>query len=384
MQELYIQDNTALEECMEHLEEVSEFAIDLEFDKNRYAYGFNMCLMQIATQEKCFLIDPLAPKLDIHKIFPLLEREDKELITYSFDEDLRLLHSMGCFPKRIFDTGTVFTLLNNPASSLTNVLDDILGVTLSSSKQKSNWMKRPLSSDQLSYAADDVLYLLELKNNLYRQAEEKGITSWLEEEFNYLSTLDYSQVDNRNFLKDKDRRLFTPFEWHSFEALMLLREDKAMALHKPAYQVLDGEFIKELAQNPKQIKQFDQVRQVHRSLRNNQFKQEIKSLLDRKQAEAKAQGLAKTGNALPKLERSAFQKMKQVRQELEKAKIQLFKPIQQDIAATYGEHVQRQVISNKMVEYLVKGNRAALLPYKQKILLESSKILNLDINKYLN
>ena len=40
--------------CVDSLSQKSQFSIDLEFDKNRFRYGFNLCLMQIFDGKDCY------------------------------------------------------------------------------------------------------------------------------------------------------------------------------------------------------------------------------------------------------------------------------------------------------------------------------------------
>lgn len=68
-----INEQQSLNNLISSLQSVSAFAIDLEFDRNRYRYGFNMCLMQIYDGKDCYLIDPLSKNVDIKAIFRSLK-----------------------------------------------------------------------------------------------------------------------------------------------------------------------------------------------------------------------------------------------------------------------------------------------------------------------
>jgi ribonuclease D len=152
-----------LKNCIDRLSSKAEIAFDLEFDKNYYRFGFNLCLIQIFDGETCYLIDPLSKKLNIIELFQVLENRFITKVCFSVDEDLRLLHSIGCFPANLYDTDIASRLLNYPAMSLTNLLMEILDVDPGESLQRSNWYNRPLTNKQINYAANDVLHLPELK-----------------------------------------------------------------------------------------------------------------------------------------------------------------------------------------------------------------------------
>lgn len=163
-----------LQQLASTLSQRSEFAIDLEFDRNRYRYGFDMCLMQIYDGENCYLVDPLSGNLNIKTIFPPIEDPNIQKIVFAFGEDLRLFHSLGCFPKNLYDLDAATSLLNFEPASLTNLIKEVLDVEVNSSSQQSNWYKRPLSEDQKHYAADDVLYLLDFKKNWINVRRKPG------------------------------------------------------------------------------------------------------------------------------------------------------------------------------------------------------------------
>ena len=99
----YITTQEQLSECITKINSVPEIAVDLEFDKNRYRYGFNLCLLQIKAADEIFLIDPLGADFDIKPIFEPLENPKIEKVVYAFGEDIRLLHTLGCYPKNLFD-----------------------------------------------------------------------------------------------------------------------------------------------------------------------------------------------------------------------------------------------------------------------------------------
>jgi len=139
----YIDDQNSFKEAISKLALSDKLYIDLEFDKNHYRYGFNLCLMQVFDGNTCYLIDPLG-NLNIESIFPILENPKIEKVCFAFGEDIRLLHHIGCQPKNVLDLAVVRTLLNKPTLSLSNSLVEELGLEAQSSQQKSNWFARPL------------------------------------------------------------------------------------------------------------------------------------------------------------------------------------------------------------------------------------------------
>ena len=239
----YIAEQEELEQLTEDLRHKAEIAIDLEFDRNRYRYGFNMCLMQIYDGADCFLVDPLSDNLNIETIFPPIENPDIQKVVFAFGEDLRLFHSMGCFPKNLYDLDIATSLLNFEPASLTNLIEEVLDVVVNSSSQQSNWYRRPLTDQQKEYAADDVLYLLDFKEAVEKQARERALTEWIEQENAVFNHLDYSDEDHNNLIKDKDKNDMTMFEWFVYCRLIEFFDEVAQSYNKPVYQLVSKKLV---------------------------------------------------------------------------------------------------------------------------------------------
>jgi ribonuclease D len=176
----YIQNQEDFSEVVSLLFEAKSIAVDLEFDNNLHYYGFRLCLLQIASHDSVYLID--TEKIEIKDLFPVLETEDIQKIVFSFGEDMRLLHALGCKPKNLYDIATAVKLLNFEKISLADVIQHYLEVDLKKGAQMSNWCKRPLKQEQLEYAAHDVLYLEEVRSIVHPELKTKKMDQWIAEE----------------------------------------------------------------------------------------------------------------------------------------------------------------------------------------------------------
>lgn len=293
----YIADNEALLDVVHRLEKTDEFAIDLEFDRNRYRYGFNMCLMQVYDGNQCYVIDPLSNDMDIQGIFPVIEDPDIQKVVFAFGEDLRLFHSMGCFPKNLYDLDAATSLLNFQPASLTKLIKQVLDIEVNSSSQQSNWFRRPLSDDQLHYAADDVLYLLEFKKELNNIAEKQGVLEWIHQENRVFNHLDYSDEDHNNLIKDKDKNNLTMFEWHIYKKLMEFFDEVARSYNKPVYHLANKKLIQELAVNPSKAADWENTKGIFGRIKNRTFKNNLIKAIETATQEAEDQNLSKDKKA---------------------------------------------------------------------------------------
>ena len=338
--------------------------------------------MQVYDGDTCYLIDPLGGNMDISLIFPVLESQQIVKTVFSFGEDLRLLHHIGCIPKNIFDVSIAASLLNYPPASLTNILAEVIGVETGKSSQQSNWFNRPLSEDQLSYAVEDVIHLPALKNELIRLATEKGILSWIEEENAYFESANYEDVDHNSVLKEKDKDDLTEFEWHLFSKLMELREQQAEEMNRPGYHLIDKNYLQDLSRNTKKLKDWDKISGNHRKLKTPEFISKVEDVLNQAIKEAQELKLSSKKKAAKSFTQEEYKAFKKEQQEVNLYKKEVFKPLQKAIESDYGKETQTFILNNRMIKDLVTGETDSLLPYKKKLFEEYARKLDISLSKF--
>lgn len=378
-----VQTAADLEEVVPIIAGAKELAIDLEFDKNRFRYGFNLCLMQIAAGDVCFVIDPLAQGVKVDPLFPVLENPEVDKLVFAFGEDLRLLHYLGCFPKGLSDLKTATSLLNYPPASLTNLLDEILDVQLGQSAQNSNWFKRPLTENQVEYAADDVRYLQALKVRVMKEARQRGIEAWVEEENAYLDTLSYADVANNEMYRTKDKLGQSEFDWFVLKRLFEFREKLAQKVNRPSYQIFHKDFLTELAKDSSAIRKWNSVKGIHRAVNNSKVRSQLQAELDAAVRDAKAQNKSKSELAIPKPSPEETRRRRAEKAEMERVKQQVFAPLKKKLIADYGENAATFMLSNRVIMDIIGGDKSSLRNYKRELLEKYAGELGLDVEQYL-
>jgi ribonuclease D len=149
-------------------------ALDTEYDSFRY-FRDKLCLLQVQTGERTWLIDPLAA-LDLSFLGDVLIDPEVLKIFHAGDNDIRILRRDYAFAFRnIFDTHRAASLLGFRQLALSTLLETHLGVILEKKMQRSRWDIRPLSEEQLDYAALDTAHLHDLYRKLDTELHEKGL-----------------------------------------------------------------------------------------------------------------------------------------------------------------------------------------------------------------
>ena len=382
----FVQTSKKFESALSQLRSSDEIAIDLEFDKNFYRYGFNLCLVQIFDGEHCFLIDPLSQNINIEDLFPILEDNRIQKVCFSFDEDLRLLHSLGCIPKNLYDLGIASRLLNYPAASLTNLLDEVLGVDTGSSSQQSNWYRRPLNKNQKQYAANDVLHLLDLKRTFQKEAGKSEIKKWIEQENEYLNHLDYRGVEHNEIIREKDMNGFTELEWHRFKKLVYWRDDKGREFNKPPFQIVNTDVLSDIAKDSRKLMNWENTGNIFRKIKTEDVKDELIRLLKEANEEAESLNLSDSEPAKKQLSGEEHKKMMSVKREINKIKQSSFKPIKDRIEEKYGAEIASYLLSNRIIDEMITGTNGTIPEYKKNLIMETAEELELQIDsirKYL-
>lgn len=170
-------------------------AVDTEFFRER-TYRAKLCLLQIATPDSLWLVDPLEA-IDLTGIAGIVGDDRVEVVMHAGKQDFELLHDhYGVVPKSIFDVqiaaGFVGLGANLPYGRL---VESLVGVKLQKGESYTDWCRRPLTSAQLDYAADDVRYLLEAAEGLKERLRELGRYEWAVEEMEALQDPDAYGID---------------------------------------------------------------------------------------------------------------------------------------------------------------------------------------------
>ena len=253
----------ALTELVERALDCERVALDTEFVWNRTYYP-KLGVIQLAlTGDDCHLIDPVAI-VDLSPLGALLEHAEVELILHDAQQDLAILRRVtGAFPRNVFDTRCAAGLANmSSTTSLAELLEQTLGVVLDKTETLTNWVRRPLSEDQLAYAIEDVRYMHEARDVLQARVEEIGRSTWLAEEMAaYDDPQLYEERDPREqFTRIKGMGRASAHELAILRELAAWREEEAQRRDRPRNHVLTDETLVLLARRkPRSLEELGRI-----------------------------------------------------------------------------------------------------------------------------
>jgi ribonuclease D len=373
----YIQDPEALQQTCGLLRRQAEIAVDLEFDDMNFAYGRHLSLVQVWADNTAYLIDAIHLE-DIRPLIEVLEDERVTKIFHSCRNDLLLLSELyQARVRNMLDTGIMYRLLGEGENeiSLKDVLKLKLGVELEKGEQTSNWLVRPLTESQCRYAANDVVYLVKLKNLLFHQLEQANRLGWMEEECRALENIRY-QPDEEAYLR-VGKKFRVPFPLLPLlKAFFLFRERLARDLNKPTYWVINNETLCKLVGDPpKTAEAWKQVKGVHAVVKHPAH---IRELLQ----------MAQSGNnsspavnhppkpAMSREKRKSGNRHKHLTREARKQLLTALKPV---VAAKHGQHIANFFMTNRRCEEIIEqGSEKSLNQWQKQILMECCQTHSLD------
>jgi ribonuclease D len=174
----FIDDQRSFGDLVERLRDAPAYAMDTEFHRER-TYFPHVALVQIADAHGVSLVDALA--VDLAPLREVLSG-DGLAVMHAARQDLEVLErSCGTIPENMVDTQLAAGFLGYTSPSLAVLLERELKVRTGKADRLTDWMRRPLTERQLSYAADDVAHLLELHRRLWDQLERRQRTAWVRE-----------------------------------------------------------------------------------------------------------------------------------------------------------------------------------------------------------
>jgi ribonuclease D len=247
-----IENHRELEALAQELLSKKVVAIDTEAD-SFYHYFDKTCLVQIATRQQAYLVDPLAlgGPAELAPLGPVLASPDVRKIFHAAEYDIYVLkRDCGFSFANLFDTMVSAQLLGYPSIGLAALAERHFGVSLPKDEQRSDWSVRPLRDSQLTYAAADVTYLIPLAEKLERELKKEKRLSWAEEEFEALVQRRWPEreFDKLGYLRIKGAKSLDPGSLSVLRELYLVRDRRAREIDRPPFKVLSNRALFEISQ----------------------------------------------------------------------------------------------------------------------------------------
>ena len=245
------------------------FGIDTEFIGEGH-YRTLLCLIQVVVSDdagtEVLVLDPLDAELELDELASLLADGGIEVVMHAGRQDVALLRrELATEVHSLFDTQVAAGFAGVSAQAgYDTLLRELLGVRLHKSASYTRWDKRPLTSEQVGYAREDVLHLLELATELEARLAASGRLEWAREECRPLELSSDERNVDTIFLRLPRINSLSPSARAVARELVAWREEVAARQDRPVSTVLNDSALVELAKRkPASFSELESIRGVN-------------------------------------------------------------------------------------------------------------------------
>lgn len=252
----------ALDAACEAVADAPVIALDTEFFRERTFHPIP-ALIQFCAGGAAYLVDPTTmactdtfrqllggpngseQKESEHKSAPLK-------LLHASSEDLEVFaHWAGVAIAPLVDTQIAQALIGEvPSMGYQKLVEHWLGETLPKDETRSNWLERPLSETQLSYAALDVVYLLDVWTQQREKLEQLGRLGWLEEQCDQLSAqaVRSDAADGQWYLRQRQLWRLSARQVEAYRRLTVWREGEVRRRDLPRGWLVNDKLLYGIAE----------------------------------------------------------------------------------------------------------------------------------------
>jgi len=244
----YVDTPEQLNQACDVLKQAKVLCVDTEFHREKTYYP-QFALLQIGSTDAIYIIDPVAIK-DLKPVWNLMLDPNILKVFHAGRQDLEIiLEHAGGLPLPMFDTQVAAALLGyGQQVGFGNLVQRITKKNLAKGESFSDWLQRPLTKQQLKYAADDVIYLMPIYQALKEELQARKRSTWLDEEQAVLTNEDTYHIDKKDvFWRVKGVNKLKPKHLAVLREFAAWREEQAQKKDIPRRRLLADEPLLEMA-----------------------------------------------------------------------------------------------------------------------------------------
>ena len=247
-------------------------AVDTEFMRET-TYWPKLCLIQAAAPNAHAVIDPLAEGMDLEPFLEVMRDQAILKVFHAARQDVEIFNNLQAMPRPLFDTQVAGMAAGfGEQIAYDALVRQMLKIELDKSSRFTDWARRPLTDNQLTYALADVTHLARLFPMLRDRLEREGRLGWVQDEMNDLTDPANYDVEPENAWKRLRPRRHTAKYLAVYRAVASWRERTAQLRDQPRGRILKDEAIDEIAtQAPTDAEGLDRLRSVPKGFSGSRF-----------------------------------------------------------------------------------------------------------------
>ncbi|WP_332604972.1 ribonuclease D [Acinetobacter sp. ESBL14] len=258
----FIQQQQDLAVLLKQMEQCSVYALDTEFIKVDTLYP-KLGVCQINLNGQVLLLDGAA--LDLSNFWPKIFAAQQNIF-HACGEDIDLIyHYADQKPlNNVFDTQVALAFLGHGLQvSYQNALKTCLNIEIEKDQTRSDWLARPLTQEQMCYAANDVIYLSKLADALKTDLKAKGLYQYVLEDCQNLTKEIALETPLAELYTDIGNYRHSRRELMQLQQLSIWREQITKALNQPRSFILRNSTMIDLVEkNPRNNFQLARIKDI--------------------------------------------------------------------------------------------------------------------------
>lgn len=264
----YLVGAAAFRDLCAKLRDRDRLALDTEF-VGEDTFIPRLELLQVAAEGALAVVDvPAVGSLEA--LGDILADPRVVKVVHAGRQDLELLalHA-GRVPVGIFDTQLAAAMVGYGTQvGYGPLVQRILGAKLAKGHTLTNWNRRPLTAEQLAYAAEDVQHLLPIHEHLVERLRALGRLDWIKEEFARLEAKlgDGARDPRLGYQRLRGWEHLRPSALAVLRELTMWRDEEARRRNVPRGRVVRDEVLLEIARHaPRSLEALRHQRGLHPS-----------------------------------------------------------------------------------------------------------------------
>lgn len=234
-------------ELCNHIRESGLVAFDTEFVSEN-TYRPELGLLQFATKTRSVAVDPLAVA-DLSPWWDIMADNQTQVVVHGGQAEIRFcLNQIQQPPCLLHDIQLAegFRGRSYPLS-YSAIVQRVLGQTVDGSQTRTDWLRRPLSADQMKYALEDVDHVLEIFERQVDWLKRENRFVWFESEMQRLIGDIMSDDSSAPWLRLAGTHKLSRRELAIVQKLADWREKEAAFRNRPVRRILRDDLLVDLA-----------------------------------------------------------------------------------------------------------------------------------------
>ncbi|MDX8154890.1 HRDC domain-containing protein [Acinetobacter pittii] len=258
----FIQQQTELVDVLQKMDQCSIYGLDTEFIKVDTLWP-KLGVCQVNVNGDVYLLDGVS--LDLSQFWKKIFLAQQNIF-HACGEDIDLIYHYADQEDllNVFDTQVGLSFLGHGLQvSYQGALKLCLDIDIEKDQTRSDWLARPLSPQQLCYAANDVLYLMKLAHHIQEQLKQKGLYNYVLEDCSSLTKEIISETPNELLYTDVGNYRHSRRQLMQLQNLSEWREYIVKATNQPRSFILrNSTMIDMVEKNPRNSFQLSQVKDI--------------------------------------------------------------------------------------------------------------------------